>query len=357
MGTEVIAAALQVLRVVGRRWGHILAASEHLVGWHAVLQVGDPLPPATLDACRAAPAVLLGAVGHPDADLAPPGKRPEDGLLKLRAALGCYANLRPVRVPDSLVECSAVRPEIVRGTDLLIVRELAGGLYYGTPRGWEPASGCAVNTLSYSDSEVRRIADLAFSLARARRSRVTSIDKANVLEVSRLWRRMVDQVAMAFPDVALEHMLVDRAAMELVLRPGRFDVIVTENLFGDILSDEAAVLPGSLGVLGSASLGGSTDLYEPVHGSAPDIAGKDVANPMGAITSVSLMLRHTFGLETEAAAVDAAVEATLSDGLRTADLAREGNRLVGTRAFADAVVERLEAAELHGARETVASGA
>jgi len=248
-------------------------------------------------------------------------------------------------VPDALVASSALRPDVVRGTDMVIVRELAGGLYYGTPRSWDAGAGRAVNTLAYGEAEVRRIAEVAFALARARRGRVASVDKANVLEVSRLWRSVVDEVAAGFPDVALEHVLVDRAAMELVLRPTRFDVILTENLFGDILSDEAAGLAGSLGVMGSASLGGATDLYEPVHGSAPDIAGRGVANPIGAIASLALMLRHTFGLEEEASAVEAAVEATLESGLRTADLARGGAAAVGTRPFTDAVLERLGSAE------------
>ena len=356
VGAEVTRAALDVLHAVADGWGHRVEASEHPIGWAAVQGTGDPLPRPTLDACRAAPAVFLGAVGHPDAAGAPRGRRPEDGLLRLRSELGCFANVRPVRVSDSLVASSALRPEVVRGTDLVIVRELAGGLYYGTPRGWEPTVGQAVNTLSYTDDEVSRIADIAFALARARDGRVTSVDKANVLEVSQLWRRVVDQVAPAYPDVEHEHMLVDRAAMELVLRPSRFDVILTENLFGDILSDAAGALTGSLGVLGSASLGGTTDLYEPVHGSAPDIAGRDVANPIGAMASVALMLHHTFGLNEEADALEAAAEDTLVAGLATADLVRGGEAAVGTGAFTAEVVERLAARRSRGLAVPASTG-
>ncbi|MFP3948806.1 MAG: 3-isopropylmalate dehydrogenase [Longimicrobiales bacterium] len=345
IGPEVTDVAIRVLRAVAERTGRTLEAETHPVGWTAVQEAGDPLPAATEKACLDADAVFLGAVGSPEADDAPKEHRPETGLLRLRQLLGCYANLRPARVSEALVSTSPVRADIVRGTDFLVVRELAGGLYYGEPRNEGPEEGDdpAVNTLVYRRSEVERIARVAFEAARTRQGRVTSVDKANVLEVSRLWRRVVDEVAADYPDVELDHMLVDRAAMELVLRPTRFDVILTGNLFGDILSDEAAAVVGSLGVLGSASLGGSTDLYEPVHGCAPELAGRDVANPIAAIASVALMLRHTFSMHEEADAVDDAVEELLAEGRRTADLAARGERSLGTRAFGNAVLEKLGA--------------
>lgn len=337
IGPEVTEAAIRVLQAALERRGLPLDLVTAPVGWAAVQSHGTPLPDDTLEACRGADAVLLGAVGHPDAADAPPHLRPEAGLLALRRALGCWANLRPVRVPDALVEASALRPERVRGTDLLVVRELGGGLYYGEPRGDDGHR--AWNTLTYDRDEVRRIAELAFRLAAQRRGRVTSIDKANVLETSRLWRRVVEEESHSHPDVTLDSMLVDRAAMELVLHPTRFDVILTSNLMGDILSDQAAGVVGSLGALGSASLGGTVDLYEPVHGSAPEIAGTGRANPMGALASVSLMLRTTVKRPEVADDMDAAVEACLGEGIRTDDLA--GGAGVSTDAFTAAVVERL----------------
>ncbi len=333
-------AALAVLDAVGERFAVGFEASRHPVGWTAVLQSGSPLPDATLEACRNAEAVFLGAVGHPDADGEPPERRPETGLLKLRRALGCYANLRPARLYTALREQSPVSGAREEGTDLLLVRELAGGLYYGEPRGWDREAGRAVNTLVYTRPEIERIARMAFELARVRRRHVVSIDKANVLDVSRLWRAVVSEVGRGYPDVRLDHMLVDRAAMELVVRPSAWDVWLTPNLFGDILSDEAGAVVGSLGLLGSASLGDGVGLYEPVHGSAPDIAGEDRANPVGAIVSVALLLRHSFGLGDAADAVEAAVEDALNEGLRTADLQPAGGgRTVGTQAFARAVAE------------------
>ncbi len=338
IGPEVTAAACTVLDAVAERAGLTLTRQEAPVGWAAIRERGVPLPEETISLCLEADAVLLGAVGHPDAD-AVGGARPEDGLLELRARLGCWANLRPVRVPTALVDRSALRPERVRGTDLLIVRELGGGLYYGTPRSL--SSEQAVNTLCYTAGEVERIARLACELAARRRGHVTSVDKANVLEVSRLWRAVVERVAVRAPGVTVEHMLVDRAAMELVLRPDRFDVVLTANLFGDILSDEAAALPGSLGVLGSASLGGVTDLYEPVHGSAPEIAGTGSANPAGAIHSVALLLRHTARRPDLAEDVERAVARVWADGAITPDLAGPGENVVGTEAFTRSVVECL----------------
>ena len=342
IGPEVTSAAIQVLEAAVRDDGVKLVRDERPVGWTAVLQTGSPLPKETLDACVAADAVFLGAVGHPDASGQPREKLPETGLLALRKALECWANLRPVRVPPSLVGVSALRAERVRGTDVMILRELGGGLYYGEPRADEGKR--AYNTMVYSDLEVRRMARLALTLARGRRGRVTSVDKANVLEVSRLWRRVVDETAAeAGEGIEVDHMLVDRAAMELVLNPTRFDVLLTENLFGDILSDQAGALVGSLGALGSASLGDGTDLYEPVHGSAPDIAGKGIANPLGAIDSVALMLRHTFHMDDAARRVEYAYGAALADGVRTGDLAEPGQRKGSTTEFTEAVLERLQA--------------
>lgn len=344
IGPEVSEAAIQVLRAAVERAGRELETRTLPVGWAAVQEAGDPLPATTLEVCRQSDAVFLGAVGTPEADDAPPERRPERGLLRLRKGLGCYANLRPARIPSALLAASPLREEVARGVDFVVVRELAGGLYYGEPR---KEGDPAINTLTYARDEVERIARVGFETARERGGHLTSVDKANVLEVSRLWRRVVDEVSADYPDVELEHMLVDRAAMELVLRPTRFDVILTGNLFGDILSDEAAAVVGSLGVLGSASLGGTTDLYEPVHGSAPELAGRDVANPMGAIASVSLMLRHTFGMGAEAASVDASVERVLDEGHRTADLAAEGEPTLGTQAFGERVAEAVETEPLH----------
>lgn len=344
IGPEVTAAAVSVLEAVGRVRGHRFEIEEFPVGWAAVQATGEPLPPESLSAALGAGAVFLGAVGDPAADHLPPALRPEAGLLRLRKELGCFANLRPARLPDALVDRSPLRPEIARGTDLLIVRELAGGLYYGEPRSLDEEEGelRALNTLRYGASEVRRIARVAFELARRRRGSVVSVDKANVLETSRLWRTVVNEVAGDFPDVTLSHVLVDRMAMELVLRPADFDVLLMENLFGDILSDQAAGVVGSLGLLGSASLGGTVDIYEPVHGSAPDIAGRGVANPVGAILSAAMLLRHSAGLADEARAVEVAVDRALADGARTGDVAPAGTRGWSTAEVTAAVVARLE---------------
>jgi 3-isopropylmalate dehydrogenase len=322
VGTEVTGAAVAVLEAVARKFGHTLEFSEGLIGGVAIHKTGSPLPDDSLNKALAADATLLGAVGSPDFDSAPPEKRPERGLLGIRKALGLYANLRPVKMWPALVDSSPLKNEIVSGTDLMIVRELTGGLYYGQPRGIE--SDRAVNTMSYTRVEIERIGRKAFQLARGRRKKVTSVDKSNVLENSQLWRRVIIEVGAEFPDVALDHILVDNCAMQLVLNPRRFDVLVMENMFGDILSDEAAVLAGSIGMLPSASLGDSKGLYEPVHGSAPDIAGQNKANPMGAIGSVAAMLDYTFGLAKEAAAVDVAMGRVLDSGRVTADLKPKG---------------------------------
>lgn len=342
VGPEVTAAAVEALDAVADRFGHEFERIEYPVGWSAVRSTGVPLPADTLAGCHAADAVLLGAVGHPDADPLPPDRRPEAGLLRLRRELGLYANLRPVRIRDALLDSSPLRPERARGVDLLIVRELGGGIYYGRPRGTSmgpPAR--AVDTETYDADEIERIARMAFALARERRGRVASVDKANVLETSALWRRVVTEVAEEYPDIDLRHVLVDRAAMELVLNPAELDVVLTGNLFGDILSDEAGAVAGSIGLLGSASLGDGPGLYEPVHGSAPEIAGRDVANPAGAIRSVALLLRHSLGLATAAAAVESALDEALEAGIRTRDVAAPGQVAVGTKAFGAAVAERV----------------
>jgi len=347
IGPEVTEAARQVLEAVFNAAGITVEMTQHPVGWTAVRETGSPLPTETLTAALAADAVFLGAVGDPEADSLPPEQRPERGLLALRRALGCWANLRPVKAFPSLTEASPLRPERLAGVDLVIVRELAGGLYYGEPRGIREAEGSdaaeAWNTMRYDAHEIRRITELGFRTAAERRGKLVSVDKANVLEVSRLWRSGVEEVAEGFPEVEWSHMLVDRAAMELVLNPAAFDVLLMGNLFGDILSDEAAAVVGSIGLLPSASLGGATGLYEPVHGSAPELTGTDRANPIGAILSAALLLRHSLGLPREAAAIEEAVAATLEAGVRTGDLTRAGEKPSGTAAFTREVVSRLPA--------------
>jgi len=344
IGPEVVAEAAQVLQAVARHAGVSIELEEHAVGGAAIERHPEPLPESTLAAARAADAVLLGAVGSPRLDALPRDRRPERALLGLRKGLGVFANLRPVRLHPALEAASPLRPEIVRGTDLLIVRELTGGLYFGTPRGLEGegAARRARNTMTYSAAEIGRIARVAFEAARGRRGKVTSVDKANILEVSRLWRDVVDETARAYPDVRLEHLYVDNAAMQLLARPKDFDVILTENLFADILSDEAAMLAGGIGMLPSASLGEGPGLYEPVHGSAPDIAGRGVANPLGAILSAAMLLRHSLGLPAEADRIEAAVGRVLDGGARTADLARRGETAISTRDMGQRVREALD---------------
>src|SRR5580704_6435111 len=322
IGAEVTHEAVKVLEKVAEKFHHQLSISEGLLGGIAIHKTGGPLPQATIDLALKADATLMGAVGLPEFDNVPPEKRPEKGLLGLRKALGVYANLRPVRSYAALLDSSPLKNQLVDGTDMIIVRELTGGLYYGTPRGIieDGLETRAVNTMTYTRAEIERVTRIAFHLARNRRKKVTSVDKSNVLENSQLWRRVVIEVAPESPDVALDHILVDNCAMQLILNPRRFDVLLTENMFGDILSDEGAVLAGSIGMLPSASLGDKKGLYEPVHGSAPDIAGQNKANPFGAIGSVAAMLEYSFGLKEEAAAVNAAVEAVLNSGQVTADL-------------------------------------
>ncbi len=330
IGPEVVAAAERVLRAVAERFNHRFTLETAVIGGSALKKGLAPLPDATLDAARKADGILLGAVGDPSFDSAPPAERPEAALLKIRRELGLYANLRPARVWPGLESAGPLKPEILRGTDLLLFRELTGGLYYGEPRGVAADGDSAHNTMRYSRGEIDRIARRAFAAARLRRNRVTSVDKANVLEVSRLWRQVVTSVAKDYPDVTLEHMLVDTCAMKLTYAPSSFDVVLTENMFGDILSDEAGAVVGSLGLLPSASLGDGAGLFEPVHGSAPDIAGKGIANPIGTIASAAMLLRYALKLEKEAAVVEKAIEGALTAGLRTADLAAGGASVTTT---------------------------
>jgi 3-isopropylmalate dehydrogenase len=335
IGPEVVAAAEQVLQSVAARFHHRFTFESARIGGAALRAGLPPLPDETLNAARRCDAVLLGAVGDPQFDRGDSSRRPEAALLGIRRELQLYANLRPARVWPGLESAGPLKPEVLAGTDMLVVRELTGGLYYGEPRGAAADGASAVNTMRYSRAEIERIARRAFEAARSRRRRVTSVDKANVLEVSRLWRAVVSEIAAAYPDVTLDHMLVDACAMKLALAPASFDVILTENLFGDILSDEAGAIVGSLGLLPSASLGAGTGLFEPVHGSAPDIAGRNVANPVGAIASAAMLLRHALGLEAEAAAVERAIERTLAAGTGTKDLFPA--KPVGTREMAAAI--------------------
>lgn len=332
IGLEVTREAVRVLHRVADRFHHTLHIEEGLLGGIAIHRTGQPFPPETEKLAGAADATLMGAVGLPEFDNAPPDKRPEKGLLGIRKALGVYANLRPVRSFAALLDSSPLKNHLVDGTDMIIVRELTGGIYYGTPRGisGEGQDERAVNTMMYTRAEIERVTRMAFHLAQNRRKKVTSVDKSNVLENSQLWRRVVVEVAKEFPGIELDHMLVDNCAMQLILNPKRFDVVLTENMFGDILSDEGAVLAGSIGMLPSASIGPQktsgvwVGLYEPVHGSAPDIAGQNKANPLGAIGSVAAMLEYSFNLKEEAAAVNAAVEKVLDSGRVTADLRPSG---------------------------------
>jgi len=332
IGTEVTREAVKVLDCVSAKFGHTLSHKEALLGGIAIHKTGTPFPDETAKLALDADATLMGAVGLPEFDNAPPEKRPEKGLLGIRKTLGVYANLRPVRTYPALIESSPLKNHLVEGTDMIIVRELTGGIYYGTPRGITGSGDeeRGTNTMTYTRDEIARVTRMAFHLARNRKKKVASVDKSNVLETSQLWRRVVIEVAAGFPDVELEHILVDNCAIQLVLNPRRFDVVLCENMFGDILSDEGAVLAGSIGMLPSASIGEQrpsgawVGLYEPVHGSAPDIAGQNKANPLGAIGSVAAMLEYSFGLKEEAAAVNAAMEKVLNSGHVTADLRPAG---------------------------------
>ncbi|MBI4588550.1 MAG: 3-isopropylmalate dehydrogenase [Candidatus Rokubacteria bacterium] len=333
IGQEVIPEALRILGVVAKGSGTTFEFEQGLVGGAAIDATGEPLPGDTLRLCESSHAILFGAVGGPRWDHVPQERRPERGLLRLRKDFDLYANLRPAKCFPLLVDASPLKRSVVEGTDLMVIRELTGGLYFGEPRGTEKmadGSARAVNTMAYTSREIDRVARVAFDVARQRRRRLTSVDKANVLAVSQLWREVVTEVARDYPDVQLDHMLVDNCAMALVARPTQFDTIVTENTFGDILSDEAAILAGSMGMLPSASLGGKTALYEPVHGTAPDIAGQGIANPIAAILSAAMLLRYSLNMGGDAEKVEAAVLRVLEKGYRTADIRQEGTTLAGT---------------------------
>ena len=349
IGPEVLAGAVTVLDRVGERFGHSFDIRAERIGGNAIDTVGTPLPDETLATCAESDAVMLGAVGGPKWDDLNATVRPEDGLLGLRKSLGLFANVRPVKVHDALTGSSPVRAELLEGVDMVVLRELTGGLYFGRPKKrWNTSRGRrGVDTLKYTEAEVTRIVTVAFEMARGRRNKVTSVDKANVLETSRLWREVTTEVAEGYPDVELEHILVDAAAMELIRNPAGLDVMVTENMFGDILTDEASVLSGSMGMLPSASLAGvpgathsgpkTVDMYEPIHGSAPDIAGQGIANPIGAILSSALLLRYSLGLDDEADAVERAVDGALAEGYRTPDIGRDGGPVVGTEKMIEAI--------------------
>jgi 3-isopropylmalate dehydrogenase len=340
IGPEVVAEGLRVLQTIAKTFGHEFETTELPFGGAAIDSHGDPLPAQTLGACLKADAVLLGAIGGPKWSAPTAKVRPEQGLLKLRKELGVYANLRPVKLQPALLNSSTLKPEVLEGVDLVFVRELTGGIYFGEKT---RDANSASDLCTYTVPEIERITRVAARLAQGRRRKLTSIDKSNVLETSRLWREVCERVMKAeFPDVTLDHMLVDSAAMHLIRRPRDFDVLVTENMFGDILTDEASMLAGSLGLLPSASLGdGKRGLYEPIHGSAPDIAGKGIANPVGTIMSVAMLLRHSFGLNVEAEAIEKAVGGAIADGARTPDIAAPGAKVFSTREVGDAILARL----------------
>lgn len=344
IGKEIVASAIEVLKAVNEKFGHEFEFSYGKIGGEAYEETGSPLPDETVELCKSSDAVLLGAVGGPKWDQLPPEVRPEKGLLKIRKELQLYANLRPTTYFASLADSSPLKKEIIEGVDLLMVRELTGGIYFGKPseRIVKDGQQAVVDTLFYTNEEIERVIRLAFELAQKRRKKVTSVDKANVLESSRVWREIAEEVAKDFPDVTLEHMLVDNAAMQLVSRPTQFDVVVTENMFGDILSDEASVLNGSLGMLSSASISvNGPYLYEPIHGSAPDIAGQNIANPLATILSGATMLRTSFGLEEEAQAIENAVNKVLDKGYRTKDIASEGTTVLSTTEMTKEVIAAL----------------
>ena len=342
IGPAVVAEGVKALEAVAGRFRHRFSYREAPIGGCAIDEVGDPLPEETLELCRASDAVLMGAVGGPKWSDPTAEVRPEQGLLRLRQELGLFANLRPVRVYPALADASPLRRELLEEVDLLVVRELTGGIYFGERQETSAEVPTAYDTMTYHRDEVARIAEMAFRLAQGRGRRVASVDKANVLASSRLWRQVVTEVADAFPDVSLEHVLVDAAAMRLIRQPASFDVVVTANMFGDILTDEASVLGGSMGMLPSASLStGQFGVYEPIHGSAPDIAGKGVANPLGTVLSAAMLLRHSLGLETEAEALERAVEGVLEDGYRTSDIAGDDEEAVGTEEMGDLVAARI----------------
>lgn len=344
VGKEVVKGAIEVLKAIAEQYNHDFSFQHALIGGTAIDKEGTPLPADTLEVCKHSDAVLLGAVGGPKWDQNPPHLRPEKGLLQIRKALNLYANVRPVTCFNSLLDASPLKREIIENVDFVIVRELTGGLYFGKPSGRKIENGeeTVVDTLSYKRVEMEKIIEKSFEMASARRGKVTSVDKANVLESSRMWREVAEEVGKRYPDVELEHMLVDNAAMQLIRNPRQFDVIVTENMFGDILSDEASMLTGSLGMLPSASLSSNgPSLYEPIHGSAPDIAGKDIANPVATILSAAMMLRLSFGMEEEARAVERAVDQVLAAGYRTADIVQFPRKSISTTEMTERIKEAL----------------
>jgi 3-isopropylmalate dehydrogenase len=345
IGQEVTAEAVRVLRAVATGSSAAFEFEQALVGGAAIDATGRPLPPETLKLCQSAHAILFGSVGGPKWDTLPQEQRAERGLLALRKELDLYANLRPATCFPMLIDASPLKRTVVEGTDIMVIRELTGGLYFGEPRGRETLAGGGergVNTMVYTTAEIERVARVGFDVARKRRRKLTSVDKANVLTVSQLWREVVTAVARDYPDVTLEHVLVDNCAMALVHKPTQFDTIVTENTFGDILSDEAAILAGSMGMLPSASLGGRVGLYEPVHGTAPDIAGQGVANPIAAILSAAMLLRYSLNMGPEADRIEAAVRRVLEQGHRTRDIAAPGGKVLGTREMGDLIVRGVE---------------
>jgi 3-isopropylmalate dehydrogenase len=340
IGPEIVDEGIKVLNKIGEKYNHTFQYTEVLAGGAAIDKTGIPLPQETLDACRASDALIFGAVGGPKWDSLPSSFRPEKGLLSLRKEMGLFANIRPAVMFDSLKEACPLRPDIVEGgLDVVIVRELTGGIYFGTKYCVEDI---ACDAMRYEKHEIERIAHQAFKIAQKRNKRVTSVDKANVLETSKLWRRTVEYVAKSYPDVELNHMYVDNAAMQLVINPKQFDVIVTENMFGDILSDEASMITGSIGMLPSASLGkGSFGMYEPIHGSAPDIAGQGKANPIATILSISMMLKYSLGLSEEASNIEASVKKALDDGFRTEDIAKNGEKTISTKEMGDIIANNI----------------
>ncbi|MDH5639694.1 MAG: 3-isopropylmalate dehydrogenase [Nitrospira sp.] len=345
VGREIVPEAVKILKAIGQKYHHAFEFVSADIGGHAIDKVGVPLPGDTLALAKQSDAVLLGAVGGPKWEGLEYSIRPERALLGIREALGLYANLRPAKVYANLVDASTLKREVIEGIDILVIRELTGGIYFGRPKGIEPLPGGGergINTEVYTTEEVRRIAKVAFDAARKRRKKVTSVDKANVLESSELWRKVVIEVHKDYPDVELGHIYVDNAAMQLVRNPRQFDVMLCNNMFGDILSDEAAMLTGSIGMLPSASIGAKVGLFEPIHGSAPDIAGKNIANPIATIASAAMMLSYAFQLDKEAEAIDRAIVKTLDMGYRTKDIQSPGARIVGTVEMGDAILRNLD---------------
>lgn len=342
IGHEIIGSAMEVLNKIGEAYGHTFEFEQHDIGGSAYEKHGEPLTDATVEACLQADAILLGAIGGPKYDELPTHLRPEQGLLKIRKALNLFANIRPIKGFAPLLHASPLKESVINGSDIYIVRELTGGLYFGTPSERREDGNVVVDTLLYHRHEIERIVEKGFESARLRNNHLTSVDKANVLESSRMWREIVEEKQQDYPDVTVEHMLVDSAAMKLITDPTHFDVIVTENLFGDILSDAGSVLTGSIGMLPSASLSETIGLYEPVHGSAPDIAGKGIANPLGMILSAAMMLRYSFDLNEEAVAIERAVEQSLEAGFHTGDLSIEDGKQVGTQEMTDTVIRHIK---------------